>query len=237
MGFRRYAIYHAPAPGMFAQAAARWLGWDAQTGRPVEQPDLPDMPLALHDLTHNPRRYGFHATLKPPFRLADGLDEGALVAAVKDLARQLAPVVMPGLRPIRHCGFVALVPDVAGGTTAPQAGPEQLNQLAARVVIDLDGLRAPLTQAEIARRNPHLLSPRQRALLDLYGYPHVLEAFRFHMTLSDGLDDATAAAVLPHAQAHFADVLPRPFIVDALSVFGEDDEGRFHLVHRVALAG
>lgn len=231
MRFRRYAIYYAPAPGRFAQAAARWLGWDAQTGRPVQQPDLPDMSLALHDLTHNPRRYGFHATLKPPFRLADGLDAGALVAAVEDLATQLAPVVMPGLRLVRHCGFVALVPDVA------DAAEEELNRLAARVVIDLDGLRAPLTQAEIARRKPHLLTPRQRALLDLYGYPHVLEAFRFHMTLSDGLDDATAAAVLPHAQAHFADVLPRPFIVDALSVFGEDDEGRFHLARRVALTG
>lgn len=235
--FGRYAIYYAPAPGEFAQAAARWLGRDAVAGCATKQPDMPELSPPLHDLTQSPRRYGFHATLKPPFRLVDGTGEGTVVAAVEDLARQLAPVVMPGLRPIRHGGFVALVPDVAGATTRPGAGEDQLGALAARVVIDLEPLRAPLSPAEIARRNPQALTPRQRALLDRYGYPHVLDEFRFHMTLSDALDDATAAAVLTHAQAHFTGVLPRPFILDALSVFGEDDTGRFHLVHRVALTG
>jgi putative phosphonate metabolism protein len=237
MMFARYAIYAAPAPGDFAGAAARWLGRDAETGREVQQPVLPGLPRRLAEMTRAPRRYGFHGTLKAPFRLAAGVDRSALLAAVQGLASRLAPVVLPGLRLVRHGGFLALVPDAAEDAAAGSVALSALADLAARVVVDLDGLRAPLTGAEIARRNPQNLPPRERALLDRYGYPYVLDAFRFHMTLSDALDDATLAALLPQARAHFAGTLPRPFVIDALCLFGEDEAGRFHLSQRVALTG
>ena len=58
----------------------------------------------------------------------------------------------------------------------------------------LDPFRAPLTPSERARRRPEDLDPRRRALLDRWGYPHVFEAFRFHMTLTGRLaDDAREA--------------------------------------------
>ena len=72
---KRFAIYYAPRGGAFADAAAAWLGWDLTRGRAVAQPDLPglvDLP-GLADLTAEPRKYGFHGTIKPPFRLAGGL--------------------------------------------------------------------------------------------------------------------------------------------------------------------
>lgn len=205
--FSRYAVYYAPAPGPFAQAAAEWL----------HRPDLAA-------LTAAPRRYGFHGTLKAPFRLAEGVDYATLRAAVGALAARLRPVVLPGLRLADLHGFLALVPE--GDLSA-------LNALAAEVVVALDPLRAPLTEAEIARRRPERLSPRQRELLDLYGYPFVLDAFRFHLTLSGPLPDP--AALLPLAVAHFAPHLPRPFAVDALCLFGEAGDG-FHLLHRAPLS-
>ena len=213
---KRYAIYYAPPLGAFAQAGAAWLGWDAAAGAPVPQPDP-----GLAAVTVAPRKYGFHGTLKPPFRLAEGQSFTALHTAVATLATHLAPVTLPGLRLRDLDGFLALTPE---GDQAP------LHALAAEVVTALEPFRAPLTAAEIAKRRPERLTPRQRDLLDAYGYPFVLEEFRFHLTLSDRLPEPTALAA--QAQAHFAPHLPRPFTIDALCLFGEAADGRFHLMQR-----
>lgn len=220
---KRYAIYYAPPEGAFATRAAGWLGWDAARGQAVAQPDL-GLPAA--DMTTEPRRYGFHGTIKAPFRLASGQDVAGLRAALARLAAELAPVSLPGLQLSRHDGFLALTPE--GDATA-------LRDLAARVVTGLDAFRAPLTDAEIARRRPERLTPRQRALLDRYGYPFVLEEFRFHLTLTDRLE--TPEPVRVALEGYFAPVLPRPFVIEDLCLFGEDSLGRFHLLHRYALTG
>jgi Protein of unknown function (DUF1045) len=123
-------------------------------------------------------------------------------------------------------GFLALTP--LGCEAA-------LLSLGAAVVEATDPLRAALTEAERARRRPESLSPRQRELLDRWGYPHVMEEFLFHLTLTDRLaDPAPVAAAL---EAHFAPVLPRPFVIEDLCLFGEDAAGRFHIIHRHALTG
>lgn len=221
---KRYAIYYAPEAGAFADAAAAWLGWDVQAGQAVAQPQL-DLPQPLADITAEPRKYGFHGTIKPPFRLADGVTADVLCAAVASLAASLRPVDLPGLQLVNLEGFLALVPQ--GDTAALQA-------LAAEVVRVLDPYRAPLTAAEIARRRPDRLTPRQRDLLAVYGYPYVMEEFRFHLTLSGPLGD-DEAIVTEAAARHFAGVVPQPFWLADLCLFGEDAMGRFHLLHRYAL--
>lgn len=220
---KRYAVYYAPEAGPFADAAASWLGWDPVSGHVAQ----PDYGVDLRSLTADPRKYGFHGTIKPPFRLAAGIDAATVGAAVADLARDLSAVQMTGLQFAAVDGFLALVP--VGDTAA-------LVDLAARVVAALDPFRAPLTEAEIARRRPHDLTPRQRELLGKFGYPFVMEEFRFHLTLSGNLTQDQHAALLPLASAHFAPHLPRPFRIDALCLFGEAGDGRFHLVHRYPLA-
>ena len=90
-------------------------------------------------------------------------------------------------------------------------------------------------EAEIARRRPDWLSTRQRDLLDRWGYPHVMEEFRFHLTLTDRLDEPEP--VRAALADYFAPVLPRPFVIEDLCLFGEDQSGRFHLLHRYALSG
>ncbi len=207
MIFQRHAVYYAPRPGAFADAAAAWFA-------------APPVPAA------GAARYGFHATLRPPFRPAPGVGAEAIAAAVAALAARLAPAEAPGLTVAELDGFVALVPEGDSGA---------IDALAAEVVRETDPLRAPLTAAEIARRRPEALTARERALLHRWGYPFVMEAFRFHLTLSDRVADTAAAVAV--ARAHFAGLLPRPLAVEDLCLFGEDDAGRFHLTHRYALTG
>lgn len=221
----RYAVYYAPRPGAFATRAAEWLGWSAETGQALPQPQLPGIadPAAI---TREPRRYGFHGTLRAPFRLVEGQTALHAIEAVASLSQRLAPVDCEGLRLENLHGFLALTP--LGCEAA-------LLDLGAAVVEGTDALRAPLTEAERSRRRPGSLSPRQRELLDRWGYPYVMEEFRFHLTLTDRLADP--APVAKALEAHFAPVLPRPFVIEDLCLFGEDQDGRFHLLHRHALTG
>ena len=222
---KRFAIYYAPEPGTFADAAAAWLGWDLALGGTVEQP-TPNLPRPLAEITAEPRKYGFHATLKPPFRLADGISLADLAQATARLAASLTPLELPGLQMINLEGFLALTP--LGDTTA-------LQNLAAEVVRTLDPYRAALTPAETARRRPERLPPRQRELLATYGYPYVMEQFQFHLTLTGPLgDDETA--VTSAAASHFAGLIPQPFQIRDLCLCGEDTQRRFHLLHRYAFS-
>jgi putative phosphonate metabolism protein len=222
--FKRYAVYYAPGSGAFATAAACWLGWDPVAGAPVAQPQL-GVDLAV--LTAAPRKYGFHGTIKPPFRLAEGVGLADLQAQTRALAAGLQRVRMPGLNMISLEGFLALV---------PKGNTDGLGHLAAEVVARLDPLRAPLSEAEVARRRPERLTPRQRELLANFGYPYVMEEFRFHLTLSDNLTPDQTVALQPLARAHFAHCLPEPFDVGDLCLFGEAEDGQFHLLHRYPLA-
>ncbi|PZO66935.1 MAG: phosphonate metabolism protein [Paracoccus denitrificans] len=223
---KRFAVYYAPPAGDFADRANRWLGRDPVSGQALVPPDLG---LDAAAITTEPRRYGFHGTIKPPFRLAPGVTPNDVKGAVAALAARLAPVTVLGLRIATLDGFLALIPD-------GDAGP--LLDLAGTVVRDLDPLRAPLTDAEVARRRPDRLSARQRDLLDQWGYPFVFEEFRFHLTLTDRLPADQAAQAQRVLGDYFAPVLPRPFVVGDLCLFGEpQDGGPFRLIHRYALTG
>lgn len=222
---KRFAVYYAPRPGAFATRANEWLGWDPATGAELPQPVVPGIadPAAI---TADPRRYGFHGTIRAPFRLAEGVTPETAAATVAALAARLAPVTCEGLILENLHGFLALT---------PQGCEAALLELGAAVVEGTNDLRAPLSEAEIARRRPESLSPRQRELLRRWGYPYVMEEFRFHLTLTDRLADPAPA--MSALGAHFADVLPRPFVIEDLCLFGEDTAGRFHLLHRYALTG
>jgi putative phosphonate metabolism protein len=226
---RRYAVYYAPRPGAFATAAAHWLGRDAESGDTPPQPAVAALGDSLPAITAEPRSYGFHGTIRAPFRAANGLESDVIAKAVKDTAARLAPARCDGLEITNLHGFFALTPT---GDTA------EITALAAGVVEQTNPLRAPLSPDEIARRNPDRLSAHQRTLLDLWGYPYVMDQFRFHLTLSCQLAAAQQAPVHAAIQAHFATVLPVPFVIEDLCLFGEDAQTRqFHLLHRYPLLG
>ncbi|MBB1490234.1 MULTISPECIES: DUF1045 domain-containing protein [unclassified Paracoccus (in: a-proteobacteria)] len=225
---KRFAVYYAPRPGDLAARTAAWLGWNPETRREVTQPDLPALLCPPAELTRDPRKYGFHGTIRAPFRLAEGISPADATAAVEALAARLSPVTCDGLQIEDLHGFLALI---------PQGCDDALQALAAAVVEGTDHLRAPLTDTEIARRKPDRLSPRQRELLHRWGYPFVMEEFQFHLTLTDSLPEAERAPVMAALQEHLSPVLPRPFAIEDLCLFGEDRDGRFHLLHRAALSG
>lgn len=221
---KRYAIYFAPPAGPLMQAAAQWLGWDVEAGRAVAQPAIE----GIEEATRAPRKYGFHATMKAPFRLAPGVSTDDLAEALSAEAALLGAVELPGLRLEALAGrFLALRPD---GSEA------DLGALCAEVVTRFEPFRAPLTNEEAAKRKPESLTPRQRELMGVFGYPYVLDEFRFHMTLSGDLPPEELARLRAAAEDWFTPHLPRPFAVDALCLYGEDEAGRFHLLSRHALA-
>lgn len=226
--FKRYAIYYAPEPGPLAAFGAAWLGWDPAKGAEVAHPAVAALPHPAAELTETPRKYGFHGTIKPPFRLAEGKSVAALHEAALELATRLAPVTLDGLELSRLGAFLALTPK--GNTGA-------LAALAAKVVEELDPFRAPLSEAELAKRSPTKLSEVQRALLEKWGYPYVLEEFRFHLTLTGKVDVEQAEAVEAALAPLVPPILPVPFRVSSLCLFGEAEDGRFHLLHRYTLTG
>lgn len=226
--FKRYAVYYAPEPGPFAEFAAAWLGWDAESGCERSHPAVDGLPLSVADITATPRKYGFHGTVKPPFRLADGVTAAGLASELQALASQLAPVTLEGLELSRLGRFLALTP--RGDQTA-------LAKLAAEVVERLDHYRRPPTEAELQKRRGAGLSDRQEANLMAWGYPYVMEEFRFHLTMSGKLSKSEAETVRDILEPVLAPLLPSPFLVCDLCLFGEADDGRFHLIHRYALSG
>ncbi len=228
MNFQRYAIYVLPENGPLAEFGAAWLRWDARSGEVAAPPPLPDLPLPLDEITATPRKYGFHGTVKPPFQLAPGETEMALRDALRAFCTDASPVTLDTLELAQLGRFLALT---------PVGGVQKLVDLAAGTVRGLDRFRAPLSDAELARRGQSRLSPRQDALLQEWGYPYVMEEFRFHFTLTGKLPKARAAELRTLLRPILAPVLPTPFIIGSLSLMGEGTDGLFRQIERVPLSG
>lgn len=219
----RFALYIMPEGAIGAFGAA-WLGWDAGQGRALPAPA--DAPPGWDRITAEPRRYGFHATIKPPFRLSEGSSPAALHAAAAALCARLAPVACDGLHLAGLGHFLALVPE--GDTTA-------LDALAARVVAELDPFRRPATAGELARRRAAGLTPRQDAHLLRWGYPYVMEDFRAHFTLTGRLDPGERKAIADHLGRQLSGLPLRSLGIDSLCLAGEQTGGGFRLLHRYPL--
>ena len=220
---KRYALYFAPpADHPLWRAGCTWLGRDAESGAALSPPARAEV--------STPWRYGFHATLKAPLRLKPGLTEHDFLQAVQAWASQQSAFLMPALEVAELGDFLALRP------TTPPAADHPLRRLADACVLELDPWRAALTEAQQKRYlQPHL-TPGQRGHVERLGYAHVLEDWRFHMTLSNGLGELERAGLKPLAEAHFAAALGQPLWCGELCVFTEAAaEEPFFLTHRFAL--
>lgn len=211
----RVAIYYAPDPGSdWWSAGTHWLGRCAASNRPMTQPQIRAVPPAeLRRLTAEPRRYGWHATLKAPFQLASGVGLDQLCSAVMKFCRGRSPVELAPLRVSRMDNFLAL---------RPLRSSPALERLAADCVQQLHALAAPLGESELARRRKAGLTQEQDALLMKWGYPWVMQHFRFHLSLTGPLNDVSASAVDALQEAAIAQFHGLPACtVDRLSVFVE----------------
>ncbi|WP_062119044.1 DUF1045 domain-containing protein [Aureimonas sp. AU40] len=214
----RVAIYYTPpAEAPLAHLAAGWLGRSAFPGTPAEPLDP-----GRAALVSEPARYGFHATMKAPFRFAEGRSLEALDEALRQFCNANRAPVIRQLALRRLSGFFALVPN---------EGEPALDALAGEAVRAFEPFRAPLSPEDWARRKPETLSERARAHLLQWGYPHVFEDFRFHMTLTGRVADEAAPAVEAELQERFAPVLGRPLAVDRLALFLQAEPGQPFHVH------
>jgi putative phosphonate metabolism protein len=224
----RYAIYFAPDPQLaFWGFGSSVLGYDAATGDDLPFPGgLPLDRAAWHTLTADPRQYGFHATLKAPFHVKAGVHESDVLAALEAVARRHAPFVLGGLQVSLMGWFIALV---------PVAAPAALMALEADCVRGPDVLRAPLTDADRARRVSKPLSARQLEHLDRWGYPHVFDDFRFHMTLTGRVEPVEGEAITKQLAMLYAPIAA-PVHVETIALFRQHNRlARFQLVQHVPL--
>lgn len=227
--YQRYALYYAPAPqsglGAFGNA---WLGRDAATGKDVARPvvdGLGDDEIVA--ATTSPARYGFHGTLKPPFALNDGQSRTDLETVIKDVAAKIKPVTCGPLKLKAIGRFLALVP------TEPLG---DLGALAALLVRDLDDFRKPEDEATMNKRRAVGLSDRQEVNLVKWGYPYVMEEFRFHLTLTNKLEADQVARFEKVLVPVVAPLCAEPFEVTDICLFGDPGDGKpFRFLQRFAL--
>jgi putative phosphonate metabolism protein len=220
----RYAIYFVPeAQSALYRCGSAIIGYDCHAGTAVDFPDglkadAPDW----RKLTDEPRRYGFHATLKAPFALREPHGEVQLIEALHQFARQRDPVhiIAPAVRLLD--GFIAIVP--AERVSA-------LDALAALCTTTFDAYRAPISAQERGRRMTAGLSERQIENLDRWGYPYVLADFRFHMTLTGKVETPRRQAVLDLLSACVQRMGgDRPITVDRLALVKQDTPQAFFKV-------
>lgn len=195
----RYAIYFSPRHQTpLARLAVTWF-------------NLPE----VQSVTESPRHYGFHATLKPPMALPPGCRAEDLRAELREFAGREPRLAVPALQVSLLGNFIAL--------TLAQAHPE-LDTLAARCVEHFEPFRQPESLAQVASRRRASLTPRQFELLDRWGYPYVLDEWRFHMTLTSSLADPTLRApILKKLESHFAPALEQPVWIEDLCLFAQPD--------------
>jgi putative phosphonate metabolism protein len=222
----RVALYWAPDPdSAFGRFGDRWLGREA-----VDEAAVGGLPAGERDaITTHPRHYGFHATLKPPFALAAGTDVAQVHEALGSFAAHRAPFDAPPLALKSVSGFLALVLSAASS---------EMHELAAACVRDFDEFRAPAPPEETAERRKAGLTPVQDAHLLRWGYPYVMEEFRFHLTLSGRLPAAQRDRVMAALTPLVAPFCAAPLRIDAIALFQQDRRDLpFRLVRRYALTG
>ena len=172
----RYAIYYVPErTSTLYRFGASVLGYDCYSGAETA---AWTGALGWDEAVREPRRYGFHGTLKAPFHLVSDATEIDLFRDFTGFAREQSVLTITNMSVREFGSFIALVPD----------RPEpRLDRLAQDCVRYFDRFRAPLNDCDRERRLKSGLTERQIQNLDRWGYPYVFDDFRFHMTLTGKL--------------------------------------------------
>ena len=229
MEWQRYAIYWLPAPG----SPLGQFGRDLFGGCP----DSGDHPKTRKDFglesglaaraVEKPRRYGFHGTVKAPFRPAAGVSAADIAGELERFCARRRRIRSGALVLQRFPRYLALCP---ADRTA------EIGWLASECAVHFDRFRAPLDDEERARRGNHL-TELERLHFEQFGYPYIFSLFRFHVSLAGPLSprelDAVAAGLRPELTACAA----QDFILADLCLLGDPGGGAmFRTIGRFPLA-
>ncbi len=216
----RYAIYYAPELGSALDTFGQtWLGQRGHDALASAIGKSSEVSIdRIGELTDSPRRYGFHGTLKPPFELNPANRPEGLLEAARVFARSRGPIQLPPLELAVIGKFIALT---------PIAESAALEKLAAACVRAFEGFRTPLSKQQEEDYKLNKLTVHQEQMLEHWGYPYVMEEFRFHISLTDRIDDDrernTVMELLTSLTRPF---LGEPVSVRDLVVFAQDAIGQ-----------
>ena len=227
----RYAIYFVPSPDTdLAKFGVSWLGWDIDRAETKTLYAFSDLNREAHTaFVQDPKKYGFHATLKAPFRLRPGTSVEGLLAAVDQIADRCLAVQGLKLALGDLGSFLALI---------SVSETRELNSLSEAFVVGLDAFRAPMNSEERARRRPESLKANQRRYLERFGYPYVKEEYGFHMTLTGQLNQADRETAYTHLQTLVDPILQTPLDIAEVTVVVQDlPTEPFRVLKRFGLGG
>ena len=209
--FERYAIYWTPLPETaIAKFGALWFGGFETFGLP---PQLAQRAIKA------PAIYGLHATFKAPFRLQDDVRPETLRDALDDFCANRRAPEKSRLMLGYYQRYLTLM------LCEKEA---DIDLLAAECVTHFDRFRAPLNEEDRKRRELRDLdgmSPQEEAFLKDFGYPYVLSAFRFHISLAGPLESADLDVAAKAFQPHLAPFMSEPFEIKDLTLLGEPRSG------------
>ena len=221
----RYAVYLLPPQhSPLWLAGSQWLGWDSRSGAASPGLIAPSGSQSRQKLlTSRPRKYGFHATLVPPFHLPPGLEFEQLAARVQMLVAGHPPINLEPLtvRPLNR--FLALRP------------PRQnlsAKSLANHLTHRLEIFRRRGQKSVSFRESG--LTPMQSSRYGRFGYPHMLNNFQLHFTLTNDLTPHQLTIMKTAAKKYFADALRQPCSLDHVTLLVQHHrDGPFYVMRDI----
>jgi len=221
----RFAIYYAPAAASaWWEAGCAWLQRDPSGAATPPAPSVPGLSRPLQDLSSEPRRYGWHATLVAPFHCKPGVDSHAVLALATDWAsRQQSFTLSARVALLERFVAIQIAEPNAEDPASETTGDAAIQALAASAVRSFASLRAAPSELELAKRRKMQLSARQEALMLEWGYPFVFDEYRFHLTLSNSIEAVDAHHMLAWWERRIAAL--GPLRIDGVAIYVQAQPG------------
>ena len=234
--YSRYAIYYAPPKESSLEEFGRyWFGWDPLNAKLINNKHrinyLNRFGIKnLINIDKNvliPKKYGFHGTLIPPFKLNKNYSTNTLFKKTEDIAKKFKKFKFYKFKLKKINNFYAFVQNKKNNN---------INKLSNRLVRELFKFRSPLTKKEIDRRNPSKLSKLQLNILYKWGYPYIMSEFNFHMTLASEVTGNKLYFELKKIEKNKEIILNEINNFDKIYIFGENQKGMFENLENFSLS-
>ena len=223
--YKRYAIYYAPSENSELDLFGKCLlGWDPYKGVETTKSDLSKLPSfkKFSGLVLTPKQYGFHGTIKAPFKLKNEYTYNDLENKVREISKQIHSFYFDQLIIKKLGNFIGLIP----------TNNLKVNAVSNKFVEELDYLRDELSESEIKKRKPHKLTSNQKQMLFKWGYPYVFDEFKFHLTLTSKLNVVEIDDVLRSLQNILKQVNLNKISFNNICIFGQKSDEKFYFVQR-----
>lgn len=234
--YSRYAIYYAPPKESNLEEFGRyWFGWDPLNAKLINNKQrinyLNGFGIKnLKNIDKNvliAKKYGFHGTLIPPFKLNKNYSTNLLFKKTEDIAKKFKKFKFYKFKLKKINNFYAFVQNKKNNN---------INKLSNRLVRELFKFRSPLTKKEIDRRNPSKLSKLQLNILHKWGYPYLMSEFNFHMTLASEVTGNKLYFELKKIEKNKEIILNEINNFDKIYIFGENQKGMFENLENFSLS-